>query len=405
MKRAISFRLAGYFLCAAAFAGCGDEARPTTPNPTCTDQSLVAPPARGASIKHRATKATGVSGALPETQLASKDSVAAFFGGKRVKLALVLDKLYLVSYDGGEPTVTVLSQDDEGPNGTKGQINSPLFSPDGSKLAYGGNLYGSPKVSFVRDVRPGAAEAWRVPVDTTGLSAAEPHWVEDGGRMYIHFATTLDKVDWDPACGQLGGGTYRAEVISDSSLGNAQATGWPGAFKGGLSKDHRWAGTAFGTGLLWDTEARTAVILDGGAQQCNPSMNPYPAGSRHADYLMILAFGGTYRTLSGPVTEYIHENLWIYNRDGLIVWRAKLPDAGRYLQWQKPEWSTHPQYATATALYRDNSGSVQTGDLYAVRIGNLADADEAGLRDAEGYLLIAKGGLTESSFSHLWVEP
>src|SRR6185312_1324522 len=102
----------------------------------------------------------GVPAVLSDVKLADKDSVAAFFGGKRVKLAFVTDKLYLVSYDGGDPSVTVLSNDDEGPTGGKGQITSPLFSPDGSKLAYAGSFFGRPIVSFVRQALPGAAQGW-----------------------------------------------------------------------------------------------------------------------------------------------------------------------------------------------------------------------------------------------------
>jgi hypothetical protein len=120
--------------------------------------------------------------------------------------------------------------------------------------------------------------------------------------------------------------------------------------------------------------------------------------------MMVLAFGGkpAYHLIDGRDTvEGLHENLWIYNKDNKAVWRARRPNEDVYLRYDKPEWSTHPNFATAVVLYKDT----EEGDLYVVKIGDLANADEGKLNEAEGYLKLGKGGFNSDAFSHLWVEP
>ena len=180
-----------------------------------------------------------------------------------------------------------------------------------------------------------------------------------------------------------------------------QVTGIDGAYRGGLSKDGRWAGTTYLTSTLFDAESKGTVVLAGGRQQCNPSMNPFPSGGPHTDYMMILAFGGTYGSVSGPVSEGLHENFWIYNKADKIVWQGRRPDEKFYLRWDKPEWSTHPRYATAVAL---PIGDENNGDLFVVKIGDLAEAKTDTVAQAQGYLKIGSGSFNSDSFSHLWVD-
>jgi hypothetical protein len=389
----------------AALAGCNDDTGGPGPAGNCPDQSVVAEPS-GAPTTHAPKRVAGRQvDSLEGIRFAPTDSVDAFFGGKAVKLAFVLDrKLYLVEWEASGARVTDLTEGDEGHGGGPGNINSPLFSPDGTRLAYGGTL-SHPGVAFVRGAVSGSGEAWRVPVETDGHSAFDPHWVRKDGEDWIYFATDPGPVSWSDRCAQMGGSTYRARAIGDSAMGPVEATGLPGSFKGGLSKDLRWAGTSYGPSALHDTESGNTVLLAGLAQQCNPSMNPYPPGSLHMDFMMILGFGGTVETLDGEVTESIHENLWIYDASDRAVWRGRLPGDPKYRQWQKPEWSTHPEYATAVALHGFQGDRAGAGDLFAVRIGDLAAQEAETTQEPRGYLNLAAGRFTESSFSHLWVEP
>lgn len=382
-------------------SGCVDPGSTPVAPPVvqCEDASILKPPRFSVTRHKGAVRVKGRAAALPNTQWAKGDSVLAFFGGKDFKVVFTLNlRMYLAEYKGGQPTVTIISQDDEGMNKLIGSINSPLFSPDGKKIVFAGTTRGKP--AFVQEVPGGETEGWRMLVDPKARTTADPHWHVEGGRTYIYFSTLSGLVNFTPNCGQVAGATYRAEVTGDTTMGPFEVTGIPGAYRGGISKDGQWAGTSYASSALFDRSRDTTLLLAGGEQQCNPSMNPYPAGSRRSDYMMILAFGETpYNLVTGKTfLEGRHENLWIYNRNDRIVWQARRPDETMYVKWEKPEWSTHPDFATAVAIK-----ATEDGDLYAVRIGDLSAAEEDTVHQAKGYLKIAEGGFNSDSYSHLWV--
>lgn len=390
---------------ALGLAAC-NEGSGSGPDPVeCPDQSVVGAPS-AAKTAHAPKKVVGKDlAALEGVAFAPADSVRAWFGGKEVKAAFVLARrLYLAHWKADAFELVDLTIGDEGYDGGTGNINSPLFSPDGKRLAYGGSL-SKPAMSFVLDLDWPGAGAWRIPL-ASSHDAFDPHFLasnEDTAGYRLVFADDPGPVNWSDRCGQFGGRTYRVSV-GDSAAGTVAATGWPGSFKGGASKDLAWIGTSYGPSALHHPSDSSTLILANYAQQCNPSMNPFPEGSANMDYLMILGFGGTMKTVGDDITEAIHENLWIYGKEDRIVWRGKLPPDAKYKQWQKPEWSTHPRYATAIALH-DYSGTSPRGDLYVVDIGDLASADRSTLREAAGHFRLAEGPFSESSFSHLWVGP
>jgi hypothetical protein len=350
-----------------------------------------------------------VAATLPNTRWADGDSVRAFFGGKPAKLVFTLDrKMYLLEYGAaGGPSLSLISRGDEGLGMTDGSINSPLFSPDGKKIVFAGTTRGLP--GFILDAAGAGQPARRVMLDQKGTNrtrvTADPHWVIDGDKTWIYFATLPGLVTYSESCQRIAGGTYKVEALPSGAVDSVfRITGIPGAYRGGISKNLRWAGTSYATSALYDRDNRATLVLAGGEQQCNPSMNPYPPTALHTDYMMILAFGGlpAYHLVNGDsIVEGLHENLWIYNKDDKIVWRAKRPDEAAYERYDKPEWSTHWDYATAIAL-RKGSGD---GDLYVIKIGDLMNAPEGKLNEAEGYLKIGSGGFNSDSYTHLWVEP
>lgn len=400
MKQKSRILLASF--AASLLWSCNEGTGPVTIPPLpCEDASELVLPRFSVTTHKEPKKVRFAEIAIPGMEWAQGDSVTDFFGGKDVKLVFTLNRqMFLVTYVSGVPSMTLISQDDEGVNGALGAINSPLFSPDGRKIVFAGTTRGKP--AFILDAVAGAGEALRVPLDPKARVTADPHWHVEGERTWIYFATQPGLVNYSDRCGQITGSTYRVEVLGDSLSDSIRTTGIPGAYRGGISKDGKWAGTSYASSALYDAAAGSTRLLAGGAQQCNPSMNPYPAGSKNTDHMMILAFGGKYPTVTGDsVSEGLHENLWIYNKEDRIVWQAKLPDPKVHLRYDKPEWSTHPNFATAVVL----ESETDPGDLFVVKIGDLADAEDGKLHQAEGYLRIAKGKFTSDSYSHLWVAP
>lgn len=346
---------------------------------------------------------------LPGTVWAPGDSVRSFFTNKDVKLVFTLNrKMYLVTYGAisGEATVSRISRGDEANGGTEGSINSPLFSPDGKKIVFAGTTRGMP--GFVLDAVGSEGPARRVMLDQKGTNrtrvTADPHWFVEKDRTWIYFASLTGLVSYSDDCGRIPGGTYKVELLPTGAVDTVfRTTGIPGAYRAGISTNGKWAGTSYATSALYDVENKSTILLAGREQQCNPSMNPYPPFALHTDYMLILAFGGlpAYPTITGDsVIEGLHENLWIYNKDNKIVWRARRPDEKAYEKFDKPEWSTYPDYCTAVAVRKGGDG-----DLYVIKIGDIMNQPEGPLNEAQGYLKIGSGGFNSETYSHLWVEP
>lgn len=341
----------------------------------------------------RIPKQIGSSEESPEgvSLTATTGALRAFLGADSFKLVLGTGKrLYLLlpGSDAEAPLRWVrIDRGDEGPNGGTGWPNEPLFSPDGKWVAFAGDFAAQSKVaSFVRQASAGMG--WRVPLVRENDRAAQPHWYREDGDLRLYVTDLPGTASWNASANSLTGGTFMADFLDSAVSRFVPATvgeaPLPGAFKGGISKDGKWVGTSYQTSVLFETSSRKAAILNQGIQQCNPSMNPFASGS-NTDYMMILGFGGAVPvpTLDGPVNEGQHENLWIWSKDDKAVWAAALPNIAPhssievpgivYTEWQRPEWSTHPDFATAFAK-RQGTPDGEGYDLIVVKTSDVAGA-------------------------------
>ena len=397
--------------CDFSGSGTGPVAKPPV---QCADPSVVVLGRPAPTSHNHPLQIAGQKISLPAIQWTPADSVKKYFGGRSIKIVFTLDReMYLVEYNfsgpssSNEPLVTKLSHGDEGIYGGPGSINSPLFSPDGKRIVYAGASTGKP--AFIQDDISGDSLRLRIPLDPFHTHiTADPHWYIDGDKTYIYYADQAGLVQYSEPCKIISGSTYRKQVLNDT-LGPIEPTGIAGAYRGGISKDGIWAGTSYATSALFNSQDKITTTLAYPSQQCNPSINPYPIGSAHSDYMMILGFGGdenVLRLIDGRIiTEGIHENLWIYNRNDKVVWKAAVPDTAIYSNWDKPEWSTDPDFATSVAILKKGNGTILTGDLYIVQIGDLANSNADTLALSQGYFKIGTGGFNSEVYSHLWVEP
>jgi len=392
--------------------------------PDCADGAAV-PTAPVAT----AESGPGRHAAVPETPSginlsASTGTIARFLGTDSFKLVLGTGKrLYLLlpaSDTASPPASYRVDRGDEGPNGNAGWPNEPLFSPDGRWIAYAGDFKAKTS-SYVREAVSG--QGWRVPVIRTAGSVSQPHWYRENGATWLYLSDINLYTAWDAPAQRNNGATWRVRFL-DTAVGGIETATLggkpiPGAFKGGISRDGAWVGTSYQQSVLWNSSTGASTLLNGGEQQCNPSMNPFESGA-NTDYMMVLGFGGAtpVPTLDGPVSEGQHEHLWIWSKDDKAVWRAALPNVAphpsdeipgaSYYEWQRPEWSTHPDFATAFAKRTGTADGVGY-DLVVVKLGpaggELAAHDRRSLLERGPVLRIATGSLISSDWSHLWVKP
>ena len=356
------------------------------------------------------------------TITASTGEIASFVGTDSFKLVVTVSrKLYLLLPDSDAskvPHSVRLDRGDEGLNGGVGRPSEPLFSPDGRWIAFAGAFPSDKTNSYAVEAIEGSGH--RVPLIRAEGPTANPHWYRDGDSLWLYVSDVANETTWDGS--KNNGSTLRA-LFRDSAVGSFEAATLrgrtlPGAFKGGISRDGLWAGTSYHQSVLWNASTGSASLLNGGIQQCNPSMNPFASGS-NTDYMMILGFGGKtpVPTLAGPMREGQHEHIWIWSKDDKAVWGATLPNKAPhsasevpgavYMAWQRPEWSTHPDFATALAK-RSGTDEGMGYDLFIVKLGEdggeLASHDRRTMLERGPVLRVATGSLLESDWSHLWVK-
>ncbi|MBN1809910.1 MAG: DNRLRE domain-containing protein [Planctomycetes bacterium] len=201
---------------------------------------------------------------------------------------------------------------------------NPHMSSDGTRVAYerSGNIYtryifsGSPVV-FVNGM-------------------VEAYWFKDGSDDWLMFCQPTAKY------GYTDGNTYKYKVGGDGvSPTGAPVQIYSKAYDGGITPDRVWIGEAYGDrhayNLVTSTEYTSFYKTGGGTegQCCNASMAPMT---------------GPYRFLT-LVLPHQYFRTWQYNSgsDRWEEYKTYTNPAGT-VEWQRPEWSLHPNYITVVAL-------------------------------------------------------
>lgn len=350
-------------------------------------------------------------------QYASTGAIRSFLGKTNFKIAFTRKShLYLMlpgTSDAAAPRVLMVDRGDEGQGNGLGDPSSPAFSDDGSWLAFAGDYLSQGNTRSFVVPADSTLRAARAVVSRASGQFLEPRWHAENGTVWL-YGVDRQMSTWSASDSTVNGGTYRVSFeggnLGSVTSATVRGRSVPGAFKGGISRDGRWMATSYGTSVLWNTVDNVRYLLNSGAQQCNPSINPYDSATTvHGDYYMILGFGGStpVPTVDGKgVVEGQHEHLWIWNHANKAVWKADLPSG--YEEWQRPRWSTHPDFATALAK-RAGSGDIGNYDLFLVKIDKdsaLSTGDESSLQSSVGLLRLAWN--TDVSFasrdwSHMWV--
>jgi hypothetical protein len=298
--------------------------------------------------------------AIPSPFIAT-DSIAVFIGTSNVKIAYTLNEgsrwVYFIDFNKPSPMPVKLKK----PAG-KENINgdSPLISPDGSFVTYylthGADIQGA----YLQKLDSSAS-----PV-LVAANGTEPHWWKDSsGQVYIVYSdqmmsTSLVKGNYF---------TYRQKVSLEgigSLIGPAETiAAYP--MNGGMSAKGRFLCTGYMNAAFYAIADSALIPINEGIQTCNPSIDP---DSADPGSMMFLNIGGP-QHLNNPFSGNAdfpgtvlppHSVLFIVNTENTVLDYVPLSLATSkylpYLEWQDPEWSNNPGFASALGVIDEANADI-----------------------------------------------
>jgi hypothetical protein len=261
------------------------------------------------------------------------------------------NKLYL--FDTATRSTTKLSEDIE--------CHEPQVSLDGTRVAYerGGKVY-------VRPLDGSAA--------TQIVEGYDGHWwMDDNDDEWIYYTTIGDNPEdtarkvWYPNNGK-GIHTHRIRLRDNL---DEFVLDWK--CSAGPSRDGTHLGAAYSTMIIFEMATGTAHVINSNNQGCNGSMSP-----DDNYYLMHL--------------ELPHTYFCYRDKDDNRVWFAENPVGT--VEWQNPEFSTHPDFATATAKEASGEYSVWVIKISTKEMVKVLDVTD-GSNWAEPHLWVEDSGWIE----------
>lgn len=257
---------------------------------------------------------------------------------KRRKLRRSGSMLYLVEYRKGNSEPLWYQIPDI-------KAFAPLFSPDGKQVVY--------NTSFM------ASDIFVLPVDTfepvrVGFGS-HPHWWihPNTGEHHVVYRTENGMYTGFPT-----GKTMRQKLNASNLSVEKPEEICPYGFGGGISANGRYLATGYTHLIVADLQNGSYYqplgerqLPDGQNQVCDVSLPP--DDSQRVMHLRLTSTG-----------EGRHDYFGIIDFYGRNYIRIDKPE--ETLEWQTPEWSTHHNFATASATRSDH-----TYDLYLIRLSDL----------------------------------
>lgn len=287
------------------------------------------------------------------TKFARSEKVLSFLGTKRCKLIYrsrreknitahvkrASDRakgssFTLLDYREGGTYPTVY----EYPEDPKFKSFAPLFSPDGEKILYNQTF----QQTDILILPVGSTEPVKVAV------GANPHWCKDdqSGRLYVVFRDFNGGFDHIPQKGK----TYRIEIDENNEpVGEPEMIATFG-FGGGMSHNARYLCSALMLPVAMDRQtgaisAPLGTVMrkpDRTNQCCCASIAPDNTGR-----MMVL--------------RWPHDRFSVMGWDGSAKKHYIIPEGSK--EWQTPEWSTHPKFATGSVMNDEYLYNVVMVDL------------------------------------------
>lgn len=308
-------------------------------------------------------------------EFTSSDDVLSFLGADRCRLVyrLVREKnveghgerarvrakgtpLFLLDYTRSKPYPIVY----EYPDDSAYKSFTPLLSPDGTRILYNHSF--------------DATDIMILPVEGScpvkiGVGA-NPRWCldNDSGNTYVIYRERNAKYNSAPQDGI----TFRLQIDENNkSIGEPEIVASYG-FSGGMSTDGRYLCTAFLLASSMDRKtgavsAPLGTVLqqpDCRNQCCCPSIAPDDTGR-----MMVL--------------RWPHERFSVMGWDGSDMIHYPMPEGAA--EWQTPEWSTHPDFATSSVMFSNEL-------IYDIMMINLSTKEYLQITTDGGYV-----------HAHLWI--
>jgi hypothetical protein len=233
---------------------------------------------------------------------------------------------------------------------------APLFSPDGTRAVF--SRKSEPSDIFVMTV--GRSEPLRV------AFGAGPHWWVDPetGDHCIVYRDVSAPYRTLPA-----GRTFRQRLGEDNRPAGEPEGICPYGFGGGITPDGRYLVTGLRQFYFADLKTGRYLMPLGDVRRA-PGVSCVSVSPDNTHRAMSLRFPRIDFGICGPTGR----------------WDLRIRCPKEVEEWQTPQWSTHPNFATASGLNPD-----KTYDLYIVR---LSDYEK---------LRVTTGG--DCLHAHMWVGP